>query len=424
MTKRVLIFSLTYYPHIGGAEVAIKEITDRIDPSKYEFDMVTLRFDHYLPKIEKIGNVTVHRIGFTTHAPKVSDWNLPFILKLAKWIAPVTFFLKALILHRRRKYDMIWAMMVNYTTFGALLFKFTHPSIPYFLELQDGNSLLAWKNRQPILRAMWWLYQQCYTRADFIKVLSRFIEHEVARPAGYTGSLAVIPNAVDTSNFSRDIPLTELDALKRKFRKGPADVFLFTASRLVLSRGVEDVIRALPHLPPHIKFLIAGDGQDREKLEAIAEESGVLDRTIFAGHVDHKDLPAYLKISDIFVRPSIIEGFGNAFVEAMAAKIPVIATPVGGIPDFLFDPEKNPNEKGEMVDNPHKEPTGIFCNVHDPESVAEAVLRVLNNPNMAQILIKNAYALVTTKYDWRFIACDVEEKVFDRLTTPLDQKSK
>ena len=96
------------------------------------------------------------------------------------------------------------------------------------------------------------------------------------------------------------------------------DIFLFTASRLVLSRGVEDVIRSLKFLPPHVKFLVAGTGDDQEKLERIAHDSGVVKRVMFAGHVEHNRLPAYYKRSDIFVRPSIVVGFGSSFVEAFA----------------------------------------------------------------------------------------------------------
>ncbi|MCG2695311.1 hypothetical protein L6261_04530, partial [Candidatus Parcubacteria bacterium] len=65
--KKILIFSTVYYPFVGGAEVAIKEITDRI--GDIEFDMVTLRFDKNLPKFEKIGNVNVYRIGFVSNSP-------------------------------------------------------------------------------------------------------------------------------------------------------------------------------------------------------------------------------------------------------------------------------------------------------------------------------------------------------------------
>ena len=64
MKKKILTFSLSYYPRsVGGAEMAIK-ITDRLDESEIEFHMVTLRFDSALPRVEKVGNVLVQRIGF------------------------------------------------------------------------------------------------------------------------------------------------------------------------------------------------------------------------------------------------------------------------------------------------------------------------------------------------------------------------
>src|SRR3989344_6267259 len=59
--KRILIFSLAYYPRVGGAEVSIKEITDRIPDA--EFHMVTLRFASGQAREEKVGNVLVHRVG-------------------------------------------------------------------------------------------------------------------------------------------------------------------------------------------------------------------------------------------------------------------------------------------------------------------------------------------------------------------------
>jgi len=402
--KRILIFSLTYHPFVGGAEVAIKEITDRLDPSEYQFDMITLRFDSKLPEVERVGNVTVYRIGATTENPRVSDRNLPPALKRAKVLFPLTSFWKARQLHRKDSYDMTWAMMANYAAFGALLFKYTHPSVPYYLELQDGNSLTQMKTRQPILRVMWSLYRRLYLKADLIKAISTFIE-KLTREIGYQGIVEVIPNAVDTEKFSAPVSGERLWELKNKFGKQHGDVYLFTASRLVLSRGVEDVIRALPHLPAQVKFLIAGDGEDRAKLRDIARTEGVEDRVIFAGHIDHKDLPAYFKMCDVFVRPSIIEGFGNAFVEAFAAGIPVVATAVGGIPDFLYDPWQNPEYPS----------TGIFCKVQDPESVASAVKKYLDDPTLTATIVKNAKKLVQEKYDWNIIAADMRRKVFDVL---------
>ena len=118
--KRILIFSLAYVPYVGGAELAIKEITDRLDPKEFSFDMITLRFDRKLPTVEKVENVTVHRIGFTSENVKVSDRALPWKCRFAKLLFPFTSFLKARVLHREKKFDLVWAMMANQAAFGAL----------------------------------------------------------------------------------------------------------------------------------------------------------------------------------------------------------------------------------------------------------------------------------------------------------------
>ena len=62
--KKILIFSLAYYPDfVGGAEVAIKEITDRVPPKEASFDMVTAKLNSNQKRFEKIGNVNVYRVG-------------------------------------------------------------------------------------------------------------------------------------------------------------------------------------------------------------------------------------------------------------------------------------------------------------------------------------------------------------------------
>lgn len=400
--KRILIFSLTYHPFVGGAEVAIQEITDRIP--EYAFDMITLRFDRALPKVEKRGNVTIYRIGPSISNARVSDRALHPMLRIAKMLFPFTALWKALALDRKNPYDMVWGMMANPAGFAAMFFKYSHPRTSYFLELQDGRAIADMPKRRPILRTFWWLYKRVYLKADKIKAISHFIEKEV-RSIGYAREIAVISNAVDVKKFSRDIPEEELTTLKQKYGKNMGDVFLFTASRLVLSRGVEDTIRALSYLPVHVKLLIAGDGEDKEKLLKIARDTGVHARVVFAGHVAHNDLPALYKISDIFVRPSVIEGFGNAFVEAFAAGIPTVATPVGGIPDFLTDPEQDPD----------MEPTGLFCRVHDPESVARAVRKYMSDPVLTEKIKKNARELASQKYDWNIIAESMKKRVFEPL---------
>ena len=108
--KRILIFSLVYYPRfICGAEVAVKEITDRISQRDFEFDMITLRLDSRLPKFERTGNINVHRVGWALKQREPSD-SLPWHLHLNKYAMLWTAFTKALSLNRIRKYDAIWSI--------------------------------------------------------------------------------------------------------------------------------------------------------------------------------------------------------------------------------------------------------------------------------------------------------------------------
>lgn len=112
-----------------------------------------------------------------------------------------------------------------------------------------------------------------------------------------------------------------------------------TASRLVKKNGVKDIVEALVFLPKQYKLVVAGQGKLEKSLKSKVTNLKLEDRVIFVGFISHELLPLYLKASDIFVRPSLSEGLGNSFLEAMAAGIPVVGTPVGGIPDFLTDRE-------------------------------------------------------------------------------------
>ncbi len=369
--KKILIFSLVYVPHVGGAELAIKNETDRIND--IDFDMVTLRLDNNLPKVEKIGNITVHRIGFTKKNPTMADL-VKFPLAINKLLFPFMACLKAHQLHKKNNYDAIWGMMAAYAGFAAMFFKTCHPQVKYLLTLQEGDPIEHYFKKVGILKP---LFYKVFTKADYVQVISTYLG-KWAHDMGYQGELKVVPNAVDTAHFSQVYPPAELAELKKKLGKGENDKFVITASRLALKNAVDDVIKSLPNLPANIKFVILGTGPDGEKLKNLVAELKLEDRVIFLGHVDHQDMPIYLKISDIFIRPSLSEGLGNSFIEAMAAEIPVIATPVGGIVDFLFDPAKNPD----------KEPTGLFCNVRDPQSIADKIKEFLeNNEQTARIVI-------------------------------------
>ena len=140
-------------------------------------------------------------------------------------------------------------------------------------------------------------------------------------------------------------------------------------------------------------------------LENLATELGVNNRVHLKGLIGHDVMPKYLKACDIFTRPSRSEGMGNSFVEAMAARLPVIATQEGGIADFLFDTKRNPE----------KETTGWAVDADSPEQIADAVNAIIANPEKVKEVTETAYNLAVTKDDWELIAKDMREKVFGRI---------
>jgi glycosyltransferase involved in cell wall biosynthesis len=195
------------------------------------------------------------------------------------------------------------------------------------------------------------------------------------------------------------------ETLQKKSGADGDDVFLVTTSRLVHKNAVDDVIRALPLLPGNVSFLIYGIGPDESALRALSKELGVEDRARFMGQISQKDMPRMLAACDIFIRPSRSEGFGISFVEAMAARLPVIATQEGGIADFLFDEKLNPD----------KPTTGWAVQKDSPEQIAEAVKDIIARPDTAAHVTETASKMVAEKYDWNTVAAGMKALFEDLL---------
>lgn len=398
--KKVLIFSLNYYPRfIGGAEVAIKEITDRISPEEVEFHMVTLRFDTNLPKVEQVGNVLVHRIGPVRKDPSIADLK-KFPLHVNKHLYQVLAAWEAGKLHKKYEYDGIWAMMAHSCAIPAGLFKKQHPEVKYLLTLQEGDPP---EYIERMMKPVWPLFKQGFTSADALQPISTFLKRW-GRRMGFEGEAKVIPNAVDTARFAKVQAPEEVAAMRAKLGKKEGDVFVVTTSRLVHKNAVDDVINALPLLPENVSFLIYGIGPDEEKLKKMARELGVEKRARFMGQIGHDKMPLMLAACDIFTRPSRSEGMGNSFVEAFAAGLPVIATQEGGIADFLFDEKRDPE----------KETTGWAVDADSPEQIAAAVKDIMARPEKVREVTKTAKELALSRYSWDLIAGDMRQ-LFDEL---------
>lgn len=366
MTKRALVFATTYFPLVGGAEVAMKELTDRLPD--WQVDVVCAKIQGGLSSTERMGNVMVHRVGIGAPIDK-------FLLPLLGPFAALRI--------SGSSEAVVWSLMASYGGFASLVYTWLRPRTKMLLTLQEGDPLEHYA-----VRAGRWqfLHRMIFRRATMVQAISRFLA-AWATQMGFAGEPVVIPNGVAVERFAAPISTERREELRGTWGVAPTDTVLVTASRLSLKNGVDDLIRSLSLLPSAYKLVIAGDGEDRASLMTVVEQTHVGDRVVFLGTRSHDELPDILHASDIFVRASRSEGLGNSFLEAMAAGLPIVGTPVGGIPDFLTDGQ-----------------TGVFCEPQNPASIARAVQRISEEAGLRERLIQQGATVVRERFAWDGIA--------------------
>ncbi len=376
--KRVLIFSTAYLPLVGGAEVALKELTDRL--TDVEFDMVTAMIKPGLPKEEMVGRVKVHRLG-SGHA-------------LDKWLLPQTALKKAEELHAAKPFDLTFVLMASYAAFAAERFKRRHPEVPMLLNLQEGDPLDYIAARTRFVRP-WFL--NIFRRADALQSISTYLDRW-GKENGFKGKESVvIHNGCDVARFSRIFSGADRQGLRREYGLSPDDFVVVTTSRLVVKNGVDLLIAAMPQQADGVKLLIAGTGELESDLRAQVARLDVADRVVFAGNVPQADLPLLLAASDVFCRPSRSEGMGISFVEAMAAGLPTVGTPVGGITDVIHD----------GID-------GLMVTPSSSKAVADALHRLHGDPELRKKLSDGGRE-AARRFDWKVLAQDARALI-GRLT--------
>lgn len=169
------------------------------------------------------------------------------------------------------------------------------------------------------------------------------------------GSVGWIHNGVPDGGPPPDRPLAR------------DSVELVSAGRHDPQKGLDVLLRALALLPPVVRLTLVGDGSQHGELRRLAVELGVANRVRFPGwaHQVHR----YLAEADIFVLPSRSEGFPLAILEAMLARLPVVATPVGSVPEAVIPAE-----------------TGLLAPKDDPEALAHSLRILARDPALRRRL--------------------------------------
>jgi len=188
---------------------------------------------------------------------------------------------------------------------------------------------------------------------------------------------------VNTDSFSITTPLSQ-----RPFCIG----FI---GRLNTEKGIVNFVQALPAIFQNrrdVSVIIVGDGQLRENIIALLKKENSESGVNLCGWINHDDLPVYLNKIRLLVIPSYTEGLPNVMLEAMACGTPVLATPVGAIPDII--------ENGK---------TGFLIEFNSPERIAADIIRAINSPDLGRIadngriFVQEHYTFEKTLGIWKLI---------------------
>jgi len=169
--------------------------------------------------------------------------------------------------------------------------------------------------------------------------------------------------------------------------------------RLSEEKGISSFIKSIPIAMKNIRdieFLIVGDGDFNNEIKNFILTNNLSDRVKFIGWISHESIPEYLNELKLLIIPSYTEGLPNILLEAMACGTPVLATPVGAIPDIIRDEE-----------------TGFILSENNPDTIAENIKNILNNPNLFRI-VDTAKNFVEKNYTFS-ISVEKYEKIIQEV---------
>lgn len=197
--------------------------------------------------------------------------------------------------------------------------------------------------------------------------------------------IKIIPNGVDTSRFSPEVQPFP------KYRDGVFTVLF--VGRMDPRKGAKYLFAALPFLEKRLdryRLLVVGSGWMRQYYHAHIPVT-LQHRVEFAGFASPDELPRYYRSADLYCSPATgNESFGIVLLEAMASGLPIVASDIPGYRHVMTDSQE-----------------GLFCRPRDPQSLAEKIIQLANNPGLRREMGRNGRA-TARRYDWKRIADEVE----------------
>lgn len=349
----------------GGTEVATLETARALSAVGYKVEVIVYfnEIDPTMLGSFQTAGLAVHLLDVRRGSGVLSHW------RLAKGLERVL---------RRGRFDVIWVQYMTPTLLPLALARLFTPNLVAAVHVASSHYSQSGLNR------IRWLAHYCCKR--FICVSRTVADGIFGEPESdlrQTGRVVVIPNALDMGIMQAAAVLDW-----RAQTGWPRDaVVIGFAGRLAHIKGVDVLLQSVADLLARglpISLAIVGDGFERSGLESMVRQLDISHITHFVGRLPRHTIFSAIKGFDIAAMPSRggLEGFGLSALEAMAAGVPVVASRVDALQEVVQDGI-----------------TGLLCQVDDPQSLADALARLVADKALRQRMGAAGIAHATQHYD-------------------------
>lgn len=355
--KKVLFICSLYQPHVGGIETMLTELGKFYLSMGIKVTVLTKKWPNDLPDYENYEGIEIFRI--------ISAKDDNDFLNITQWLRDNHLKLKSDIVHAigMRKPLPLIGFLLSRLWKVPFIATIAGSEIPNEGDLETKK---IWNEGKGIIEPV-------MNRADFVTCVSKYLQNSL---------LKVVPSLKNVITMYAGIDVKKIEKIKPFYSDYK---YILSLRRLIPSKGVDILIKAFDKVfveIPDLKLMIAGDGSEKDKLNKLVFDLGLQEKVIFCGTVSLEQATALLKSALCTVVPSLSEGGGLVNIEAQAAGCPVVASRVGGIPEYVQD-----------------DVSGLLFESGNCDELKDKILDIVNNPNLRAMLIDNG-KLYAAKFDW------------------------
>lgn len=351
----ILMVTTDFPPVVGGISAHVYELSKALVQAGHGVSVIARLGDLETPDKETVDGIQVYRMPYR-------GAGMLYGLGICRYVRSLLPLIKPDIIHIHAMRPLEWYSIKD------VPLAYTNHTSGYLKRISKGG-----------FRRIF-LLKQLFKKPQLFLAPSREL---LEVPFSIAARKLFISNGVDAEkySFSRE----KRAAFRESLDFNDEDIVCLLTRRLVQKNGVIFLARAAKYIKnKQVKFVLIGDGPERQSIEKEFQEN-MPGRVSFLGEKKHDEIIDYYSAADFSVLPSLMEATSISGLEAMAMRLPLVGTRVGGIPDLVTDSEN-----------------GYLCNPADPEDLAAKIDLLLDGDYKEMGLV--SHRLVQEKFSWKCIA--------------------